>query len=387
MKKAHQILIVVGIFYAIYILLFLSKFDFNPSATIGLSENNIGEYNGILPSNLIVQINRDGYDGQFYYMIATDIFLNRISGASYWYQRILYPALASVFAFGNIFLIPWTLLLINFTAILLGTYVFLRILEGHKSNLNLAYLFALNPGFLACVTRDLCEPLMALFILLAILSWKKKRHWLSSALLAFAILTKEMALLIACALLLYFLIKRRFREMAVYSLPLIIFLVWQLIVFIKLGDAPLPPVARSISQGGLPFLGCIEYFSLLRYPQNIMDVHVYYLALPLLGFLVVQLYVILRGKQKTISAYLIILLFQILLISCMDAHEHFINRFTALVRYATPLFLFSILYSAERKEKYNILLGVFIILMSVCYFIESIMLFGSSLFKVDYFVT
>ena len=118
-----------------------------------------------------------------------------------------------------------------------------------------------------------------------------------------------------------------------------------------------------------------------------MDVHVYYLALPLLGFLDVQLYVILRGKQKTISAYLIILLFQILLISCMDAHEHFINRFTALVRYATPLFLFSILYSAERKEKYNILLGVFIILMSVCYFIESIMLFGSSLFKVDYFVT
>jgi hypothetical protein len=156
---------------------------FNPSATIGLSKNNIGEYNGTLPPNLVVQINRDGYDGQHYYMIATDVFLDRISSASYWYQRILYPAFASAFAFGNIFLIPWTLLLINFTAILLGTYIFLRILEEHKSNLNLAYLFALNPGFLACVIRDLCEPLMVLFVLLAIFFGEQKRYGLSSALL------------------------------------------------------------------------------------------------------------------------------------------------------------------------------------------------------------
>ncbi len=387
MKKAHQILIVVGIFYVIYILLFLAKFDFNPSATIELSKNNIGEYNGTLPSNLVVQINRDGYDGQHYYMIATDIFLNRISGASCWYQRILYPALASVFAFGNISLIPWTLLLVNFTAILLGTYIFIRILEGHKSNLNLAYLFALNPGFLSCVIRDLCEPLMVLFILLAIFFLEKKRHGLSSALLALAILTKEMALLIVCALLLYFLIKRRFREMVIYSFPLIIFLVWQLIVFIKFGDSSFPPVAKSISGRGLPLLGVIEYFSLIRYPQNLMDIHVYYLTLPLLGFLVVQLYVILRGKQKTISVYLIILLFQILFIFCMDARAHFINQFNALVRYAIPLFLFSILYSAERKEKYNILLIVCMTLMSVCYFIEKIILFKGPLFRVDYFVT
>ena len=91
MKKAHQILIVVGIFYVIYILLFLAKFDFNPSATIELSKNYIHEYNGTLPPDLVVQINKDGYDGHNYYMIATDIFLNRISSASYWYQRILYP--------------------------------------------------------------------------------------------------------------------------------------------------------------------------------------------------------------------------------------------------------------------------------------------------------
>lgn len=387
MKKTHQILVVTGIFYAVYILLFLAKFDFNPSATIELSKNYIHEYNGTLPSGLVVQINKDGYDGHNYYMIATDISLDRISSASYWYQRILYPAFASVFAFGNISLIPWTLLLINFTAILLGAYIFIRILEEHKSNLNLAYLFALNPGFLVCVIRDLCEPLMVLFVLLAIFSLGEKRYGLSSVFLLLALLTKEITLLIVCALMLYFLIKRKFREMVIYSFPLIIFLVWQLIVFIKLGDSSLPPVAKSISWMGFPFLGVIEYFSLLRYPQNLKDIYVYYLTLPLLGFLIVQLYVILQGKQKTISAYLMILLFQILLICCMDAHAHFINQFNALARFAIPLFLFSILYSAERREEYNVLLGVLVIFMSVCYFIEKIILFGSSLFKVDYFVT
>lgn len=288
MKKAHQILIVVGIFYAVYILLFLAKFDFNPSATIELSRNYIHEYNGTLPPGLVVQINKDGYDGQHYYMIATDIFLNRISSASGWYQRILYPAFASVFAFGNISLIPWTLLLINFTAILSGTYIFIRILEEHKSNLNLAYLFALNPGFLVCVIRDLCEPLMVLFVLLAIFSWEKKRYGLSSALLALALLTKEIALLVVCALLLYFLIKRRFREAAVYSFPLIVFLVWQLIVPVKSGGSFFLPIAENISWMGFPFVGIIEYFSLMKHSSSLKDAYVYYSTLPLLLFLFVQ---------------------------------------------------------------------------------------------------
>ena len=48
---------------------------------------------------------------------------------------------------------------------------------------------------------------------------------------------------------------------------------------------------------------------------------------------------ILRGKQKAISAYLMILLFQILLIGCMDARAHLINQFNALVRYAIPFIL------------------------------------------------
>ena len=44
------------------------------------------------------------------------------------------------------------------------------------------------------------------------------------------------------------------------------------------------PVAQNIFGMGFPFLGVIEYFSLLRYPKDIKDIHVYYLTLPLLFF-------------------------------------------------------------------------------------------------------
>ena len=34
MKKEYKIILVVGLFYLIYILLFLAKFDFNASASV-----------------------------------------------------------------------------------------------------------------------------------------------------------------------------------------------------------------------------------------------------------------------------------------------------------------------------------------------------------------
>ena len=65
-----------------------------------------------------------GYDGQFAYQIAKDPanaapFLDE---PAYRYQRILYPILAHVFAFGNTEVIPWLLIIINIISLVLGTY-------------------------------------------------------------------------------------------------------------------------------------------------------------------------------------------------------------------------------------------------------------------------
>jgi len=53
-----------------------------------------------------------------------------------------------------------------------------------------------------------------------------------------------------------------------------------------------------------------------------------------------------------------------------------------LGRFAIALFLFSVLYSAERKEKYNILLIIISILMSLGYFFVKIVIFN-----VDYLIS
>jgi len=174
MKREHRITLIVGLFYLVYILLFLSKFDFNPSATIELSENHISQYNEALPSDLVVQVDSDGFDGQFYYMIATDPIHSRILVEPGKYQRILYPLFANAISFGNIHLIPYSLLLINFVAVILGTYILALILKKYRANLNLAYLWAFNVGFFMGVIRDLTSPLMFFFILLAIYYLKKK---------------------------------------------------------------------------------------------------------------------------------------------------------------------------------------------------------------------
>src|SRR5690348_16603456 len=64
-----------------------------------------------------------GYDGQFAYYIALDppnahVYMDF---PAYRYTRILYPMLARALAFGQPALIPYTLLLINYLAVVGGT--------------------------------------------------------------------------------------------------------------------------------------------------------------------------------------------------------------------------------------------------------------------------
>jgi len=376
MKKEHKIILIVGIFYLIYILLFLAKFDFNPSATIELSEGS-NKYNAPLPPNLVVQVNSSGYDGQYYYMIATDLAHKRILVDSYRYQRILYPFFAYLFSFGIISLIPLSLLLINFISVVLGTYILLLILKKYNANLNLAYLWAFNVGFFISIIRDLTSPLMFLFVLLSLYYFEKKNFKTSSLFLATAVLTRETALLIVVPLLTYFFIKQKFKNFVIYSVPIGIFLIWQLIISLNLGEFA---ILQSSSSIGLPFLGIIKYFFWIDFPKSLSELYIYFSVLPVIIFLFVQGYVLLRSRWR-FTPYLTILLFQMLFI-IMLKFWLYTEQIDALGRFGMSLFLFSILYSAERKQRYNLLLILLTILMSIGYFVVKIIMF-----KVGYFVT
>jgi len=367
MKKEHEIMLIVGIFYLIFILLFISKFNFNPSATIELSEKSIPQYNGKLSHNLVIQ-KGDGFDGQYYYIIATDLLHKRSLVSLVWFQRIVYPLLAYIFVLGDISLLPWSLLLINFFSIILGTYLFIKILKKYKANLNLAYLWALNAGFLIAITRDLTEPLMFLFIMLAVYYLEEKNILLSSFFFVYALLTKEATLLILLPLLCFFLVKRRFKDLAIFSIPLLAFLIWQVTIFIVLNKFAI----FSYGDGfvfDLPFTGVSKYLLWVEFPENPREVYHYFSILPLLFFSLIQIYTILKSKIQKFTPYLGILLFQIFIMFTLK-FRLYTEEIDGMGRYAISLFLFSILYSVERKQKYDCWLILIMIFMSFLFFAE-----------------
>jgi len=208
MKKEYKIILIVGLFYLVYILLFLAKFDFNPSATIELSERHAYKFNGTLPSGLVVQKDSDGYDGQFYYMMAVKPLLGHVMVNKIILQRIGYPLSGHIFAFGNINLIPWTLILINYASMILSTYFVVLLLKRYNANLNLAYLWAFNMGLLITTIRDLPEPLMFLFVIIALYFLEHKKIGLASIFFSISFLSKESAIFVIMPILMFYLVKK-----------------------------------------------------------------------------------------------------------------------------------------------------------------------------------
>lgn len=150
----------------------------------------------------------EGYDGQFAYQIA----MNPAGAApfidvpAYRYQRILYPLLARVLAFGQPGLIPWTLILVNIAAIGLGTWLTALILVKLRVNRWYALAYGLYGGQLLSLRTDVNEPLAQGLVQLAMWAWLTERRWLAIVGFGLAGLAKETALVFLGAYMLYCLV-------------------------------------------------------------------------------------------------------------------------------------------------------------------------------------
>jgi len=102
-----------------------------------------------------------GYDGQFVYQIALSPgeAAAHLDVSAYRYQRILYPLLARLLAFGQPLLIPWTLILVNVAAIGLGTWATQALLADQRVSRWYALVYGLYGGQLVALRTDLTEPL------------------------------------------------------------------------------------------------------------------------------------------------------------------------------------------------------------------------------------
>lgn len=144
--------------------------------------------------------NAVGYDGQFYYYIALDPRDARyyMDNAVYRYTRVVYPLAARLLALGQPSLIPYTLIAVNWLAIVAGTLAVAAWLKRRRLSPWLALVYGFYPGLFIALRFDLTEALSYAFVALAVLLLDGDRPWRavwSGLAFALAALTRETAII------------------------------------------------------------------------------------------------------------------------------------------------------------------------------------------------
>ena len=130
-----------------------------------------------------------------YHAIAQDPFGQTVHSA-YRRERILYPLLAHVLAFGRPSLIPWTLVLASWAAIILGTEILYRLLLRAGAPGWIALAYGAWAGLGLALLKDTAEPVTYLSALLGIWCLQRGRKLLGYSALLGALLGRETAVLL-----------------------------------------------------------------------------------------------------------------------------------------------------------------------------------------------
>jgi len=318
-----------------------------------LSSNNWNPFSFILIGGKFdPRVNNQsyGYDGQFAYQIAKDP-LNAwryVDVPAYRYQRILYPILARALSFGNPNFLPWMLIFINWSSLLLSIYLLEKLLQKNFINKWYALSYGLYQGVWVSLRLDLTEILAYLLVICGILAIEKKKIWYSSIFFALALLAKEVTLIFIIPYFLSMLLNKKF----LLSLKLLIlimtpFVIWQSILLIWFGEI-------GIRSGGLfstpiewiPYRGWWSFARIHLLAFVLGSIPVLFTAiLPSLLYLVVAIRDI---YHKIWQPEVWILLFHGGLIAILPQSVIFDNL--GLVRTVTGLVLALLVYGMKRNS-------------------------------------
>ncbi len=143
-----------------------------------------------------------GYDGQFFYVQATDPLLRgraqralRLTNGEFRAQRMLYPAAAYVVAGGREDAIPWSLLILNVLTVLGATAATALFARSRGQSGWWALAVGLNPGMVLAVLRDLSEPMAVAALVGGLVAWRSRRPGVAAVALTLAVLAREVMVL------------------------------------------------------------------------------------------------------------------------------------------------------------------------------------------------
>lgn len=240
--------VLVALFYSLYVIGQLSLQKYDPKSFIFIGtyfQNN--DQNGSI-----------GYDGQFYYYIAQHLFntpLYMIDIPSLRSQRILYPLLIRTFSLGQVNLMPWVMIFINVGAIIVGTEVLDRLLRHYGFNPWYSLVYGLFIGQLWSVRRDLTEPLVYMFVLLAVYSYARKSLFLSIIFFNLSLFSKETAIFFVASYIGNFLMHRKVKSGISFAiLTLVPYALFQLFLMSVFGNSGFMS-SSSLSFQIIPFYG------------------------------------------------------------------------------------------------------------------------------------
>ena len=306
----------------------------------------------------------EGYDGQFVYYIARDPLngWQQCDVPAYRYQRILYPLVGRLLAFGQESLLPYSLALINIAALALGTWLTERILLQYRMSRWYALTYGLYAGQLMAAGSLLTEPLAYALCLAGVLAAQRDR-W-RPAVLSFAlgVLTKETILVFVAGYLLFLLAprdhadprqgalqgKRQWRRAAGLMLGVgIPFLCWQAVLWAWLGQPGLGSGgAGATAWEILPFRGLWSVGTIdLRALALLSVVAVPLAVIPAILSLWVTGRDLVRGRWHPFTTMLLANALAMLFLPQSTYREPL-----AILRLTTGLVVAAILYGAYRRS-------------------------------------
>lgn len=202
-----------------------------------------------------------GYDGQFYYQIARDPlhaapFLDR---PAYRYQRIMYPLLVAALSFGEVWLIPYVLLLVDFVSVIAGTEMVARLLSERKLSSWYSLAFGLYFGLTVSFVSDLAEPLTYCLVCLGLVMMFRQRLTAAAIIWGLAVLARETAILFPLAYIAMYLYQRRWRDASrFFLLSIAPAMIWYAMVGLYFHTSGL---SGAPSFEWIPFAGLFSFYN------------------------------------------------------------------------------------------------------------------------------
>jgi hypothetical protein len=315
-------------------------------------------------------IEEEGYDGQFALYIALEPTPEKVSSQldvpAFRYQRILLPLISRILGLGQKVWIPWTIVLTNLAAHILGTYFILLycIRKGIWTGYSLVY--GLWVGLVAGIGLDLNEPIAFAFLAGALLAWDEGRGWLSAALVTLSLFSKETSLPLWAGFLLAAIFNKTYRKFVFpYGIGGIAYAGWQLWLFHNFGETGLVSGGEgATSFEWIPFNGLWKIGS--------VDVRVLLLYLVIFGptILFPTIWALVAGIQALLNKDLHLETWLLLVGGLLILFLPFssFREPLALVRLATGLVFGSLVFAArhgtQRVLRYGLLWCVFLVLLN-----------------------